>query len=176
MTGVEPAIGLERIAGRRQAGHQLVHRQRLENHARREGQHLVRLNAQHVCHCRTGGLRSGQTGLTGACVGHAGIDHQCTNSPCRQVGPANLHRCGTKTVLGEYTGNTGARSQFDEREIPTVELADGRLGHAKSDTGNRQQGSSIGRGKQNGHDRNSRNEPNGKVCDDNPGTVGDAPT
>ena len=104
-----PVVDLEVGDGGRQPGNQALDRQRFEDDAGGERQHLRITNTEHLRHGGTSGLGRLKTGFASAGIGDAGIDNQRTNpAVSSQMAPADLHRCGTEAVLGKYAGNGGA--------------------------------------------------------------------
>jgi len=149
--GGVPVVGLEVGNGRRQAGHQAIHGQGLEDHPGGERQHLARRHAELFGQGGAGGVGRGQPRGTGAGVGDAGVDHQgadaCGAVPGRrQVAAAHLHRRGAEAVGGEHAGHGRAFGQGDHRQVAAVGLADAGLGNTKTDAGDGEQGFRSGSG------------------------------
>ena len=128
-----------------QTGHDAVVGQRLHDDAGGERQHLLRVDVELLGQSRTHRLGIQQTLRTGACVGHPGVDHQCTDGlPTGQMRAAQLHGRGTKTVLGEHTGHRSARVEQKHSEVFAVGFAHARLDHTDAQTSHRMQITGLG--------------------------------
>ena len=68
---------------------------------------------------------------SGTGIGIAGIDHQRPDALSgSQMLPAQNHRCGTKTVLGEHSRHGTAGCQLHYQQVTAIGVAHARLGHA----------------------------------------------
>ena len=120
-----------------QGTEQTIHRQGLQNHACREGQHLLGQDVQQARGFFARLLCFFQTRLTRTCIGIASIDDQGTDAIVgSQVRFAHLHWSGTETVGGEHTGHAGAGGQFKHGQVASVGLANTGFGNTDFDTGN----------------------------------------
>ncbi|MPN26403.1 hypothetical protein SDC9_173827 [bioreactor metagenome] len=131
-----PVVRLEVGEDRRQAGLDAFDRQRLEDHAGGERQHLFRRHAEQFAD-RFAGLAGGlAAGLAGAGVGDAGVDHQSADFlAARQMLAAELDRRRAEAVLGEHAGDRATGVKGDQRQVAAVLLADLGLGDAEADAG-----------------------------------------
>ncbi len=139
---VEPVVRGEIGDRGRQAGDDLRQRQRLEDHAGRERQHLLGVAAEQLRHFGAGGLGIGQARFAGAGIGVAGVDHQRADRLAavlhgRQVGLADLDRRGAEAVQGEHAGDGGAVGDAHHQQVLAVGLLDAGLGKADLDAGDR---------------------------------------
>ena len=142
-----PVVGRQSGLGGGQPGHQALHGQGFEDHARGKGQHLVGTDAEQLAHGVAGGLGRLTAGLAGTGVGDAGVDHQGTDARAfGQVLAAQLHGSGAETVEGEHAGHRGPGFQLDQGQVLAVLLADLGLGHPEADAGDGMQGCGSGSG------------------------------
>lgn len=98
---------------------------------------------------RTGALA--QALGASARIGIAGVDQQRSyRARTRQMFATDLHGCGAESILGEDTGNRCPLVKQDDCQVFAMELADARLGDAKSDAVDRIELGRIG-GEVHGH-------------------------
>ena len=121
----EPAIPLQIGQALRQPGSNPVDRQRLEDHARREGQYLIFFASQKIGERPTGLGRTHEPILPCACIGAARIDDKRTDAGSSpKVLLAQQDGSRAKAVFREHACHSRPRFEFDDEQIAPVRLAD----------------------------------------------------
>ena len=141
-----PVIGFQIVGAGRQAAEQTFDRQRFEDDAGREGQHLALFDAEQLADAGTGLPGRLHAGFAGTGIGDAGVDDQRANLAAElQMAAAELDRRGAEAVLRKYAGDATAGIERKQRQIAAVRLADAGLGDAEADAGNGKQSFGSGR-------------------------------